>query len=61
MYISTKLYDSEALNLTDVQNTWLGAAFWIAYLTFQFPQALALQKFHIGHWLRFEYIYVRFE
>ncbi|KAF9484670.1 MFS general substrate transporter [Pholiota conissans] len=33
------------------QFNWLGTIFYLAYLTFQYPQNLALQKFPVGKWM----------
>ncbi|KAJ6557506.1 MFS general substrate transporter [Mycena capillaripes] len=41
----------EATNLSTNQYNWLGTAFYLSYLTFEFPQNLALQRFPVAKWI----------
>jgi len=38
-------------HLTTNQFNWLGTIFYLSYLTFQYPQNLALQRFPVGKWM----------
>jgi len=38
-------------NLTNNQYNWLGTVFYLAYLAFEYPQNLALQRFPVGKWM----------
>jgi ACS family allantoate permease-like MFS transporter len=33
------------------QFNWLGTIFYLAYLVFEYPQNLALQRFPVGKWM----------
>ncbi|CED84805.1 Permease of the major facilitator superfamily [Phaffia rhodozyma] len=38
-------------HLTSLQYNWLGTIFYLAYLVFEYPQNLALQRFPAGRWM----------
>ncbi|KAG0138978.1 hypothetical protein CROQUDRAFT_611173, partial [Cronartium quercuum f. sp. fusiforme G11] len=41
----------QSLHLTAEEYNWLSTIFFVAFLIFQFPQNLALQRFPIGRWI----------
>ncbi|ESK83753.1 membrane transporter [Moniliophthora roreri MCA 2997] len=41
----------EATHLTTNQYNWLGTIFYLAYLVFEYPQNLCLQRFPVGKWM----------
>ncbi|KAJ7926956.1 major facilitator superfamily domain-containing protein [Mycena leptocephala] len=41
----------EATHLSTNQYNWLGTVFYLSYLTFEFPQNLALQRFPVAKWI----------
>jgi hypothetical protein len=43
----------QGAHINQTQFNWLGTIFYLSYLTFQYPQNLALQKFPVGKWMRF--------
>ncbi|KAG8710878.1 hypothetical protein FRC11_004016 [Ceratobasidium sp. 423] len=42
---------AQALQLNHLPSNWLGTIFYIAYLVFEYPQNLALQRFQVGKWM----------
>ncbi|KAK1231236.1 hypothetical protein PQX77_005641 [Marasmius sp. AFHP31] len=41
----------ESAHLTTNQYNWLGTIFYLAYLVFEYPQNLCLQRFPVGKWM----------
>ncbi|KAF8197567.1 major facilitator superfamily domain-containing protein [Pholiota molesta] len=41
----------QGAHINQTQFNWLGTIFYLSYLTFQYPQNLALQKFPVGKWM----------
>ncbi|KAJ6496103.1 major facilitator superfamily domain-containing protein [Mycena sanguinolenta] len=41
----------QATHLSTDQYNWLGTVFYLSYLTFEFPQNLALQRFPVAKWM----------
>ncbi|KAJ7693057.1 major facilitator superfamily domain-containing protein [Mycena rosella] len=42
---------TQSTHLTTNQYNWLGTIFYLSYLAFEFPQALALQRFPVAKWM----------
>jgi len=43
-----------ATHLNANEYNWLGTVFYISYLVFEYPQNLALQRYPVGKWMRWD-------
>jgi MFS transporter, ACS family, allantoate permease len=51
-FILANFHISPGAHLTQNQFNWLGTAFYLSYLVFEYPQNLALQYLPVGKWMR---------